>query len=79
MSYLIYLKPAVRPAFGFDTEIFDENLKLIPQGGPFSFIPEFFRMIQTKFFSLYIKTNSVFVLSKLSLIKIHENIIGIDT
>ena len=30
-------------------------------------------------FSLYIKTNNVFVLSKYSLIEIHKNILGMDT
>ena len=58
--------------FEIDTLFFYENPKLIPQGGPFAFIPEFFDGIKVNFFSLYMKMNSVFVLKVFILPRVAE-------
>ena len=45
---------------------------------PVVFISVFFEGIKINFFSLYIKTNTVFRLSKYSCIRIDKNILGIN-
>ena len=59
--------------FGINSLFFYENQRFIPQGDPLYSFQIFSRVSKSEIFSLYIKTNTEFLLSKYSSIKIDKN------